>query len=100
MKGSIFEVQCPCCASTLEIDGSAEIVLGHQAPKRPDKPKDLRKAVEQMRRKESGREEAFRKQFEAEKKHSDELDKKFSGLLKKQEGKGPVKPDWRDIDLD
>ena len=100
MKDSIFEVRCPCCGSALEIDGSAEIVLSHQEPERPDKPKDLRKAVEQMREQESGRDEAFRKQFEAEKKHSDELDKKFAGLLKKQGGQKPTKPDWRDIDLD
>ena len=32
--------------------------------------------------------------------HEDELDKKFASLLKKEEGKTPTKPDWRDIDFD
>lgn len=100
MKDSIFEVACPCCRAKLEIDAESAVVLSHIPPKRKEIPADLLQAVRDVENEESAREEQFRKHFEAEKRHSDELDKKFAGLLKKQKGRKPTKPDWRDIDLD
>lgn len=100
MKDSNYEVVCPCCGAKLEIDAESGVVLEHVAPKRKETPADLRQAVRELDREAGEREEKFRQHFEAEKRHSDELDKKFAGLMKKQKGQKPVKPDWRDIDLD
>ena len=100
MKDSILEVACPCCGAKLEIDADSGVVLDHVPPKRKEIPADLRQAVRDLENEAGAREEQFRQHFEAEKRHSDELDKKFAGLLKKQKGRKPTKPDWRDIDLD
>ena len=100
MKDSIFEVPCPCCGSKLEIDGENGIVLTHQEPQRKQKPTDLRKAVKALDKEAEQRDERFLKEMEAQRGHQDELDKKFASLLKKEEGKAPTKPDWRDIDFD
>lgn len=100
MKDSIFVAACPCCGAKLEIDGEAGIILTHQEPVRKSKPTDLRKAVQELDKEAEARDERFRKEMEAQRGHEDELDKKFASLLKKEEGKTPTKPDWRDVDFD
>jgi hypothetical protein len=100
MKDSIFEAACPCCGAKLEIDREAGIILTHQEPARKSKPTDLRKAVQDLDKEAALRDERFQKEMEAQRGHEDELDKKFASLLKKEEGKTPTKPDWRDIDFD
>jgi hypothetical protein len=100
MKGFIFEVPCPCCGSILEIDGENGIILAHQEPPRKEKPTDLLKAVKALDKEAEQRDARFLKEMEAQRGHEDELDKKFASLLKKEEGKTPTKPDWRDIDFD
>ena len=100
MKDSIFEVPCPCCGSKLEIDGENGIILTHQEPQRKQKPTDLRKAVKALDKEAEQRDERFLKEMAAQRGYQDELDKKFASLLKKEEGKVPTKPDWRDIDFD
>lgn len=100
MKDSIFEAACPCCGAKLEIDGEAGIILTHEVPVRKSKPTDLRKAVKDLAKEAALREERFIKEMEAQRGHEDELDKKFASLLKKEEGKTPTKPHWRDIDFD
>jgi len=99
MKDSILRVACPCCRAVLEVDGSTGIVLAHQAPKPKKRPKDLRKAVAEVRGEEARRDENFRKAFEAQKKHEGELGRKFEGLFERQKGK-PVERRVREIDLD
>jgi hypothetical protein len=84
----------------LEIDGEAGIILTHQEPVRKSKPTDLRKAVQDLDKEAALRDERFLKEMEAQRGHEDELDKKFASLLKKEEGKTPTKPDWRDVDFD
>ncbi len=99
MKDSIFKVPCPCCGAKLEIDGENGIILSHEEPRRKTKPTDLKKAVKELDKEAAARDEKFRQEMAAQQGHEDELDKKFASLMKKQEGKAPTKPDWRDIDL-
>ena len=84
----------------MEIDGEAGIILTHKEPVRKSKPTDLRKAVKDLDKEAALRDERFLKEMEAQRGHEDELDKKFASLLKKEEGKTPTKPDWRDIYFD
>lgn len=100
MSEDLVEVHCPCCGAALVVDPEAETVVSHQAAKSKDVPEDLSEAVHQLKAHESGRDQRFRKQVEAEKKHGQSLEKHFSGLLKKARTEGPVKPFPREIDLD
>lgn len=100
MGDGIFEIECPCCGATIDIDSATQVVLSHQRPEPKRVHQSFGDAVEQLKSEESTRDERFNKQFEAERKHGQELTKKFDGLLKKTRAEGPVKPVLRDIDLD
>lgn len=102
MKDSIFEVDCPCCGARLEIDGDSGVVLAH-SPGRPAdeaRKKDFGEALARVKREESEREQKFAEQFAASRKREDELSKRFDGLLRKQKGQKPTRPELRDFDLD
>ena len=100
MDDGIFQVECPCCGATLEIDSDTGHVLAHRKAERPNAPVDLGEAVKRMRSQENTRDERFRKQVEAERAHGQALEKRFDGLLKKAKTEGPTRPATRDIDLD
>ena len=100
MKDSIFQVSCPCCGAKLEIDGEAGVLLGHEPPKSKHAPKNLGEAVRRLKKQESERESLFDQKLADHQNRDDDLGKKFAGLLKKQKGKKPTRPDFRDIDLD
>jgi hypothetical protein len=100
MDEGVFEVECPCCGATLEIDADSGHVLAHRKAERAATPADLGEAVKRLRSQESTRDERFRKQVEAERAHGQSLEKRFEGLLKKARSEGPTPPPTRDIDLD
>jgi hypothetical protein len=100
MDDGVFEVECPCCGATLEIDADSGRVLGHRKAARPSSPEDLGEAVKRLRAQENTRDERFRKQVEAERAHGQSLEKRFDGLLKKARNEGPAERGLRDIDLD
>ena len=100
MDEGVFEVECPCCGATLEIDAESGHVLAHRKPERSTTPTDLSEAVKRLRSEESTRDERFRKQVEAERAHGQSLEKRFDGLLKKARSEGPTPRPIRDIDLD
>lgn len=100
MDDSVFHVPCPCCGAKLEIDAERRVLLSHAAPKPEHIPVDLREAVIELKSRENTREQRFREQFEAEKKHGEDLQKRFDGLLKKTRSEGPPTRPLRDIDLE
>ncbi len=100
MDDGVFEVECPCCGATLEIDAETGHVLAHRKPERAVSPGDLGEAVKRLRSQENTRDERFRKQVEAERVHGQSLEKRFEGLLRKARDAGPTPPPTRDIDLD
>lgn len=100
MKDSIFEARCPCCGAKLEFDGETGVLLSHERPRSKERPSDLNEAVQRLKSKEAERESLFDKKMSDHLHREDDLDKKFSVLLKKQKGKKPQRPDFRDIDLD
>ena len=100
MDEGVFEVECPCCGATLEIDAESGHVLAHRKADRTATPADLGEAVKRLRSQESTRGERFRKQVEAERAHGQSLAKRFDGLLKKARSEDPAPRLPRDIDLD
>ena len=100
MDDGIIEVECPCCGATIEIDAESGHILAHRKPEPSASPADLGEAVKRLRSQESTRDERFRKQVEAERAHTQALDKRFDGLLKKARTEGPTPRGIRDIDLD
>lgn len=97
---SVFQAKCPCCGASLEVDADRRVILSHEAPKREHVPTGLREAVLELKSEERTREERFREQFAAERRHGEDLQKRFDGLLEKASSEGPPKKFTRDIDLD
>jgi predicted nuclease with TOPRIM domain len=95
-----FEVTCPCCHATLQIDPQVQAVLTHKAHEKPRELKDLETGLERLKAEEAKREEVFRKSVEAEKKQHELLEKKFQELFKKAKETDDGMPPQRDIDLD
>lgn len=97
---TVFDVECPCCRASLEVDAERRVILSHQPAKPEHVPKDLREAVLDLKSEERTRDERFREQFAAERRQGQDLQKRFDGLLKKARAEGPPKKFTRDIDLD
>ena len=100
MAKAAFDVECPCCRAILKIDPETRSVLVHTVPERPKPIEDLAAEVEKLKGAGARREEAFRKQFEAEKTHGKVLEKKFDELFKRAKEDPDQRPPQRDIDLD
>lgn len=99
MKDSTFEAACPCCGSRLVIDGDERVILSHEPPKAKTLPKDLREAVNKLQEREAERESVFDRALAQQKDRGDELERRFSGLLKQQKGKKATRV-IREFDLD
>jgi len=97
----VFEVECPCCRSTLKVDSETQAVLSHKEAPKPKLIEDLAAEVEKLKGAPSRREELFQKSFAAEKQHGKVLEKKFDELFKQvKEDPDAAKPFKRDFDLD
>jgi hypothetical protein len=93
-----FEIECPCCKSTLTVDGSLEVVLSHVPPVRPPSI-DLDDTARLLRQHTDSVEAKFRASVEAEKTKEDVLARKFAEGLKKAKD-SPIEKPLRDFDLD
>ena len=96
----MFEVECPCCQAVLKIDPETRAVIAHTVPVKPLPISDLAAEVAKLKGEGARREEAFQKQFEAEKSHGKVLEKKFDELFKRAKESPDTTRPMRDIDLD
>ena len=96
----MFEVECPCCQAVLKIDPETQVVIAHTVPVKPLPISDLAAEVAKLKGEGARREEAFQKQFEAEKSHGKVLEKKFDELFKRAKESPDTTRPMRDIDLD
>ncbi len=100
MARELFEVSCPCCQSTLKIDGELRVVISHTEPVKKPAIEDLAAEVAEAERARPGRrEEAFQKSFAAEKNQGQVLNRKFDELLKQAKENPEFGKKPRDIDL-
>jgi hypothetical protein len=93
-----FEVECPCCKTTLIIDEGLKRVLRHVEVERTDKPK-LDDAHEILAGQKARRDSLFEQSVEAEKHRGDALSRRFEEALKEAK-KEPITKPTRAFDLD
>ena len=96
----MFDIKCPCCEAILKIDPETRAVIAHTVPEKPRQIDDLAAEVEKLKGAGARRDEAFRKNFEAEKQHGKVLEKKFDELFKRAMENPDAPPPKRDIDFD
>ncbi|NOT27543.1 MAG: hypothetical protein HOP16_15770 [Acidobacteria bacterium] len=95
---SEFEVTCPCCRSTLVVDGNLGRIVSCVEPERSDKP-ELDQAARILAAEDARREALFQQSVEAERGRDDALARRFEEALK-QAKQEPVTRPTRDFDLD
>ena len=99
-SGHLFEVKCPCCDATLQIDSEMQLVLNHREPEKKPLIEDLHSAVEQLKGESERRNNVFEKSF-ASHRSSDKLrEKKFEELLRQAKEDTSGAPPKRPFDLD
>ncbi len=96
----IFEVKCPCCEATLQIDSELRLVINHREPEKKPIIEDLTVAVQQLKGEAARRNDVFEKSFASHLSGEKVREKKFDELLKQaKEDKGGAPPK-RPFDLD
>jgi predicted nucleotide-binding protein (sugar kinase/HSP70/actin superfamily) len=97
---SIFEVECPCCGSTLKINAAVKAVVDHKEKPRAKTIEDFGEGIAKLKNAASEREAAFQKSFESMKSSKDVLAAKFDELLKKAKSDDPTKPPPKPLGFD
>lgn len=100
MPRELFEVNCPCCNSTLKIDPKLRAVISHAEPEKKPVIEDLAAAVAKLKGEAGRREDAFQKSFAAEKNQGQVLNRKFDELLKQAKADPEFGKKPREFDLD
>lgn len=99
-SGQIFEVKCPCCDATLQVDSELHLVMNHREAEKKPLIEDLNTAVQQLKGEAARRNDAFEKSFASHLSGEKIREKKFDELLKQaKEDKGGALPK-RPFDLD
>lgn len=93
-----FEVECPCCKTTLVIDEGLKRVVRHVEPERTDKP-TLDDAQSILAEQKARRDSLFEQSVVAEKNRGDALSRRFEEALKEAKNEPITKP-TRAFDLD
>jgi hypothetical protein len=96
--GTEFEVTCPCCRSTLVVDGGLQRIVRHVEPERGDKPK-IDEAHRILAEEKARRDALFEHAVQSERTRGDALSKRFEEALKQAKSEPITKPE-RDFDLD
>ncbi len=99
-KSLTFEVKCPCCEATLQIDPELQIVLNHQAVEKKPAIEDLSVAVQQLKGEAARRNDIFEKSFASHLSADKVRERKFEELLKQAKEDKTGAPPKRPFDLD
>ena len=99
-SSALFEIECPCCQATLQIDPATKAVITFTEKQRPGPVEDLSSAVAKLKGESARREQVFQKSLEEQKTHHEVLAKKFDELFKKAKDSPDTGRPVRDIDLD
>jgi hypothetical protein len=98
--GGTFEVKCPCCDATLQIDTELQIVIHHREPEKKPLIEDLTAAVQQLKGEAEHRNDIFEKSFASHRSSEKVREKKFDELLKQAKEDKAGTPPRRPFDLD
>lgn len=100
MASDVFEVDCPCCGSTLQVDAETQVVIQHREPKKKPLIEDLHSAVQQLKGEADRRNDVFEKSFASHLSGEKVREKKFEELLKQAKEDKSGTPPKRAFDLD
>lgn len=96
----VFEVQCPCCGSTLQVDPETQVVIHYREPEKKPLIEDLHTAVQQLKGEADRRNDVFEKSFASHLSGEKVREKKFEELLKQAKEDKSGSPPKRAFDLD
>jgi len=96
----VFEVKCPCCDSTLQIDPETEVIIQHHEPEKKPAIEDLHEAVQQLKGEADRRNQVFEKSFASHLSGEKVREKKFEELLRQAKEDKSGAPPKRPFDLD
>jgi multidrug resistance efflux pump len=99
-RGQLFEVKCPCCGSTLQIDSETQLVVQHRELEKKPQIEDLHNAVEQLKNDAARRNDLFEKSFASQRTSDKVREKRFEELLKQAKQDNSGAPPKRPFDLD
>ena len=95
-----ISVTCPHCASSLQVDTEAGVIISHEPPVQPNREVDFNARLQQIEREKerSGDKmaEAMRREKDKDRLMQDRFRELLDDTKKKDDGKKPI----RDIDLD
>jgi hypothetical protein len=98
--GQIFEVKCPCCDATLQIDSELQIIINHREPEKKPLIENLTDAVQQLKGEAARRDDVFERSFASHLSGEKVREKKFDELLKQAKENKDSVPPKRPFDLD
>jgi hypothetical protein len=96
----LFEVECPCCGSTLQVDPETKVVIRYEEPEKKPPIEDLHAAVQQLRGEADRRNDLFERSFASHLTGDKAREKKFEELLKQAKEDKSGAPPARPFDLD
>ncbi len=99
-KGQLFEVKCPSCGSSLQIDSETQLVTHHREPEKKPLIEDLHSAVEQLKGEAERRNDVFEKSFATHLSGDKVREKRFEELLRQAKEDTSDNPPKRPFDLD
>jgi len=99
-SSSLFEVKCPCCGATLQIDAELQVVIHHHEAERKPLIEDLQIAAQQLKGEADRRNDAFEKSFASHLTSGKLREKKFEELLRQAKEDKSGAPPKRPFDLD
>jgi hypothetical protein len=97
---STIEVACPDCGAMMKIDVATRAVIAHTPAPRKRMFEDFETAAKAMREQDERKESIFRQSLDAQKNHSDVLEKKFAEAMRKAKETPDTGKPLREFDLD
>lgn len=99
-EGIVFEIKCPCCEATLQVDSGSQLVINHRAIEKKPMIEDLQAAVQQLKGEAERRNDVFEKSFASHRVSEQVREKKFEELLKQAKEDPSAPAPKRPFDLD
>jgi hypothetical protein len=99
-EGKLFEIKCPCCEATLQVDSASQLVINHRQEEKKPLIEDLSSAVQQLKGEAARRNDVFEKSFASHRAGEQVREKKFEELLRQAKDDPSAPPPRRPFDLD
>lgn len=99
-EGAVFEIKCPCCEATLQVDSETQLVINHRQVEKKPLIEDLQAAVQQLKGEAEHRNDVFEKSFASHRAGEQVRERKFEELLKQAKADPSAPGPRRPFDLE